>query len=154
MGIDDGDADVDGNDRIPLQRLAEAIDNRVRGDSDDDRASNPGSTDQGATDLWGRLATGEVEGRGASHDNRGVTGPSNSPRGKILSYPSPFVFLIHSTLTGLTLAASIILYLSTEVGVLPEHLWVLALPFFIIGLLGAVPILSRWLRIWQPQELG
>lgn len=146
-------ANGDGEDRAteaagePLERLAEEVARR--------RAGGGGSfydeAAEGRADVWERLESGgQPDASGAIELESLQPTPSRTGRA---SYPSMFTLAMHEFMTLIALVAGVGLYVGATQGFIASRLWLLSLPFFVVGLLGALPIVSRWLRIWEPDQL-
>lgn len=145
-------ANGDGDERAgeatdPLERLAEEVARRRTGES----GSFYEEAAEGRADVWERLSSGDQpEASGAIELESLQPTPSRTGRA---SYPSMVTLLIHEFITLLALVVGAGIYVGATQGLLAERLWLLSLPFAVVGLLGALPIVSRWLRIWEPDEL-
>lgn len=142
---EDGTAEAAGE---PLERLAEEVARRRTGERG---SSNYEEAAEGRVDVWERLESG------VQPDASGVIEleslrPTPSRTGRA-SYPSMFTLAMHEFTTLVALVAGVVLYIGATQGLFADRLWLLSLPFFVVGLLGALPIVSRWLRIWEPDEL-
>lgn len=143
MAIDDGDEEAELD--VPLEELAETVARRRA-------AELPADTD-GRADVWARLAADERAQadrprRAKPEADAGAAGTPGTP-----VYPTQLAFTLHTAGTVGALVAAVGLYVAATQGPLPERWWVLAIPFLGFGVIGVVPLLSRWLKLWKPEEL-
>lgn len=131
----------------PLDRLAEEVAQRRTGEG----GSVYDEAAEGRADVWERLESGVQPGASGTIELESLQ-PTPSRTGRA-SYPSWFTLAMHEFMTLIALVAAVGIYVGARQGLLASRLWLLSLPFFVVGLLGALPIVSRWLRIWEPDEL-
>lgn len=144
---DSPEGENQGHDQpeMPLHKLAEAIANRGSDPKSDD--SMPEALEDSEVTL-GQAAQTEPS---RSEPGYGISVPTNiAAEG---ANESPFSFIVHFLLTTGMMMAAVGIYLVAELELIPPQWWVLALPMLTLGILGAIPLLSWWLEIWQPQEL-
>lgn len=150
MAIDDDEeAELD----VPLEELAETVARRRAAEVDREPAAEPRADVDGRADVWARLAADEraQADRPQRADPVADAGGAGTPGTPV--YPSALAFTLHTAGTVMALVAAVGLFVAATRGPLPERWWVLAIPLLGFGVIGVVPLLSRWLKLWKPEEL-
>ena len=132
-------------DRLPVDGSAPGGDPFDRLGSGRDRPPADG--------LWERVEQAVREPTGGADRIEPASTASTRVDGFFPSYPSRSVFVGHGLVTASGLSLGVAIYLFAVTGTVPEHLWILALPFAVVGIIGLLPILSWRLGIWRPREL-
>lgn len=147
MANGDGEESASEPSGKPLERLAEEVARRRAGEG----GTFYEEAAEGRADVWERLSSGaQPDASGAIELESLRPTPSRTGRA---SYPSKLTLAVHEFITLIAIVAGVGLYAGSAQGLIAERLWLLSIPFFVVGLLGALPIVSRWLRIWEPDEL-
>ncbi|MFB6352977.1 MAG: hypothetical protein ABEJ92_02725 [Halobacteriales archaeon] len=151
MAIDDGDEEAELD--VPLEELAETVARRRATEVDRGPAAELPADADGRADVWARLAADQraQADRPRRAEPVADTGGAGTPGTPV--YPTQLAFTLHTAGTVGALAMSVGLYVAATRGPLPERWWVLAIPFLGFGVIGVVPLLSRWLKLWKPEEL-
>lgn len=147
MANDDGEERASEPSGKPLERLAEEVAQRRAGEG----GMSYGEAAEGRADVWERLSSGGQPDTSGEIELESLQ-PTPSRTGRA-SYPSMFTLAMHEFTTLVALVAGVVLYVGATQGLIAQRLWLLSLPFIVIGVLGALPIVARWLRIWEPDEL-
>lgn len=147
MSNGDGEERASEPSGKPLERLAEEVARRRAGEG----GSFYEEAAEGRADVWERLNAGAQPDTSGAIELESLQ-PTPSRTGRA-SYPSRLTLAVHELMTLIALVAGVGLYVGASQGLIASRLWLLSLPFFVFGVLGALPIVSRWLRIWEPDEL-
>lgn len=155
----DRDEDADP-DSTPLSDLAERVSHERMSPHEEsdsiwemlDRSEYPGDSD-----IWAKLTqrrdvvTPTVDGdldpvssgtRVIDENHGGVGGLSTIGQ------------IIHGYITALIFLLGLLIVTAAATGIITNHLWVLSLPLFALGVILLVPVIAWELDVWDPREIG